>query len=78
MAPNVPAIFEAYCGLPMLGAVLNTIEDGAEASEEDIIAFCRGNTARYKVPKTVVFGSPPKTSAGKSQKFVLREKARAL
>jgi fatty-acyl-CoA synthase len=40
---------------------------------EDIIAFCRANMAAYKIPKTVVFGSLPKTSTGKIQKFVLRE-----
>jgi fatty-acyl-CoA synthase len=34
--------------------------------------------ARFKVPKTVVFGELPKTSTGKIQKFVLREKARQL
>jgi fatty-acyl-CoA synthase len=55
-----------------------TLKDGASASAEDIIAFCRDNMARYKVPKTVVFGPLPKTSTGKVQKYVLREKARAL
>jgi fatty-acyl-CoA synthase len=34
--------------------------------------------ARYKVPRTVVFGPLPKTSTGKIQKFVLRDQARAL
>jgi fatty-acyl-CoA synthase len=34
--------------------------------------------ARYKVPKTVVFGPLPKTSTGKMQKYVLRERAAAL
>ncbi|KAF0893278.1 hypothetical protein E2562_023920 [Oryza meyeriana var. granulata] len=29
-------------------------------------------------PKTVVFDELPKTSTGKTQKFVLREKARAM
>jgi fatty-acyl-CoA synthase len=55
-----------------------TLKDGAEASAEDIIAFCRDNMAGFKVPRTVVFGPLPKTSTGKIQKFVLREKARAL
>jgi fatty-acyl-CoA synthase len=32
--------------------------------------------ARFKVPKTVVFGAVPKTSTGKIQKFVLRERAK--
>ncbi len=55
-----------------------TLKDGARASEDDIIAFCRDNMARFKVPRTVVFGPLPKTSTGKIQKFVLREKAREL
>jgi fatty-acyl-CoA synthase len=34
--------------------------------------------AGFKVPKTVVFGELPKTSTGKIQKFVLRERAKQL
>jgi fatty-acyl-CoA synthase len=34
--------------------------------------------ARFKAPRTVVFGPLPKTSTGKIQKFVLREQAKAL
>jgi fatty-acyl-CoA synthase len=34
--------------------------------------------AHFKAPKTVVFGPLPKTATGKIQKFVLRERARAL
>src|SRR5215471_16995501 len=45
---------------------------------DDIIAFCRANLAHYKVPRTVVFGSLPKTSTGKIQKFVLRERTIGL
>jgi fatty-acyl-CoA synthase len=52
--------------------------DAGELNAEDVIAFCRSNLARFKVPKTVVFGPLPKTSTGKIQKFVLRERARAL
>jgi fatty-acyl-CoA synthase len=55
-----------------------TLKPGANASAEAIIAFCRDNLARYKIPKTVVFGSLPKTSTGKIQKFVLRAQARDL
>lgn len=36
------------------------------------------NMAHFKAPKSVVFGELPKTSTGKIQKFVLRERARAL
>jgi fatty-acyl-CoA synthase len=55
-----------------------TLKDGAAATGEEIIAFCRDNMARFKVPKSVVFGPLPKTSTGKVQKYVLRDKAKAL
>src|SRR6185437_3670268 len=55
-----------------------TLKAEAQASADDIIAFCRANMAGYKVPKTVVFGPLPKTSTGKIQKYVLREQARGL
>ena len=52
---------------------------GSEVPGQDaIIAFCRERMARYKVPKLVVFGPLPKTSTGKIQKFILRERAREL
>jgi len=50
--------------------------DAPAVTEEDIIVFCRKHMARFKVPKTVVFGPVPKTSTGKIQKFVLRERAK--
>jgi fatty-acyl-CoA synthase len=52
------------------------LKPGAEATAEEIIAFCRDNLAHYKCPRHVVFGPIPKTSTGKIQKFVLRERAR--
>ncbi len=55
-----------------------TLKPGASATAEDIIGFCRQNLAHYKVPRTVVFGPLPKTSTGKIQKFVLRDKARKM
>jgi fatty-acyl-CoA synthase len=53
------------------------LKEGAEATEEEFIAFCRERMARFKVPKKVVFGPLPKTSTGKIQKFVLRERAKS-
>jgi fatty-acyl-CoA synthase len=49
-----------------------------EVGAEEILAWCREHLARFKVPRTVVFGELPKTSTGKIQKFVLRERARTL
>ena len=55
-----------------------TLHANAEASEQEIIDYCRANMARFKAPRKVVFGSLPKTSTGKIQKFELRERARQL
>jgi fatty-acyl-CoA synthase len=56
-----------------------TLKPGAEpVSAEDIVAWCREYLAGFKVPKTVVFGPLPKTSTGKIQKFLLRERAREI
>jgi fatty-acyl-CoA synthase len=51
---------------------------GAVASEDEIIAFARGRLAKFKLPRTVVFSELPKTSTGKIQKFMLRERAKSL
>ncbi|RMF03212.1 MAG: long-chain-fatty-acid--CoA ligase [Alphaproteobacteria bacterium] len=45
-------------------------------SEAEVIAFCRDNLAHFKCPRHVAFGPLPKTSTGKIQKFVLRERAK--
>jgi fatty-acyl-CoA synthase len=50
----------------------------APVAADDIVAWCREHLAGFKVPRTVVFGELPKTSTGKIQKFVLRERARSL
>ncbi len=53
------------------------LKQGAQASDRDIIDFCRENMAKFKAPRAVVFGELPKTSTGKIQKFILREKAKS-
>jgi fatty-acyl-CoA synthase len=53
------------------------LKPDARVSEMEIIEFCRGHMARFKAPRSVVFGELPKTSTGKIQKFVLREKAKS-
>ncbi len=55
-----------------------TLREDMTASEAELIEFCRANLARFKTPKTVIFGPLPKTSTGKVQKFVLREQARQI
>jgi fatty-acyl-CoA synthase len=54
------------------------LKPGATATPEEVIAFCRDNMAHYKAPRAVVFGALPKTSTGKIQKFMLRERAKDL
>jgi fatty-acyl-CoA synthase len=53
------------------------LKPGANVSESEMVEFCRQHLARFKAPRAVVFGELPKTSTGKIQKFVLREKARS-
>ena len=55
-----------------------TLRPGQQATADDIIAFCRERMPHFKAPRTVVFGPLPKTSTGKMQKYVLRERARTL
>ena len=51
-----------------------TLKPDHPATEQEIIAFCREHIAHFKCPVAVAFGELPKTSTGKVQKFVLREK----
>ncbi len=53
------------------------LKDGATVSEAEMIDHCRAHLARFKAPKQVVFGTLPKTSTGKIQKYVLRQQARS-
>ncbi|HTO13944.1 MAG TPA: acyl--CoA ligase family protein [Candidatus Binatia bacterium] len=51
-----------------------TLKPGARATEAEIIEFCRQHIAHFKCPAAIEFGDLPKTSTGKVQKFVLRDK----
>jgi fatty-acyl-CoA synthase len=53
------------------------LKPGVSVSETELIDFCRTQMAKFKAPRAVVFGELPKTSTGKIQKFVLREKAKS-
>ncbi len=49
---------------------------GFELTEEDVIDFCRGKIARFKIPKYIFFVHEfPMTASGKIQKYKLREMA---
>jgi fatty-acyl-CoA synthase len=53
------------------------LKPDAEVSESEMIEFCRSHLARFKAPRAVIFGELPKTSTGKIQKFLLRDRARS-
>jgi len=51
-----------------------TLKEGASATADEIIAHCKKVLAHFKAPRQIEFGPLPKTSTGKVQKFVLRDK----
>jgi fatty-acyl-CoA synthase len=53
------------------------LKDGAKATEAEIIAYCKGHMSGFKTPKAVVFGTIPKTSTGKIQKYLLRNEVQS-
>ena len=53
------------------------LQPGASVSEAELIEHCRRLLPGFKVPRTVVFTEIPKTSTGKIQKHVLRQRSRS-
>jgi fatty-acyl-CoA synthase len=75
-----PAVAEvAVIGVPHpkwqeVGKALVVVKEGYTLTEAEVIAFCQGKLARYKIPKSVAFlDSLPRTAAGKVLKRELRE-----
>jgi fatty-acyl-CoA synthase len=75
-----PAVSEvAVIGVPHpkwqeVGRAVVVVKEGQELTEDEIISFCQGKLARYKIPKSVVFVEAlPRTAAGKVLKRELRE-----
>ncbi len=60
-----------------VGCAFVELKEGGNATEAELIEFCRERMARFKVPKSIKFQTLPKTSTGKIQKFVLRELAKS-
>ncbi|MBD2338066.1 long-chain-fatty-acid--CoA ligase [Calothrix sp. FACHB-156] len=51
-----------------------TLKEGMQVTEQELIQFCRSQIATFKCPSTIEFTTLPKTSTGKIQKYLLREK----
>jgi len=79
-----PAIFEAaVVGRPdekwgEVAIAFVNLKPGTSATEQEIIDYVRGEIAKYKAPKQVIFGELPKTSTGKVQKFKLRDRDKPI
>ena len=54
------------------------LAQGSDVSIEDLTAWCKEHLAGFKVPRRYVIGAIAKTSTGKVQKFLLRQKAARL
>ena len=55
-----------------------SLKAGEELTAEELIAYCREEIAGFKIPKKVAFGPIDKTSTGKVQKYLLRNKAKKI
>jgi fatty-acyl-CoA synthase len=51
-----------------------TLKPGRTATAEEIVAHVRARIAHFKAPRAVEFGDLPRTSTGKIQKYVLRDR----
>ncbi|MBE1236250.1 acyl-CoA synthetase [Phaeovibrio sulfidiphilus] len=54
------------------------LRPGMEATEEDIIRHCRDHLAGFKIPRRIIFDEIPRTSTGKIQKYMLRDRVGSL
>ncbi|KAF5738097.1 acyl-activating enzyme 2 isoform X1 [Tripterygium wilfordii] len=54
------------------------LKEGFDVDGQELINYCRDRLPHYMAPKTVIFQDLPRTATGKVQKFILREKAKAL
>jgi len=65
--------------LTEVGMAFVELKPGETATEEEIIAYCRGKMANFKIPRYVIFVEEfPMTGSGKIQKYKLKEKATEL
>lgn len=52
-----------------------SLKSGAALTSEELLSYCLAELASFKIPKKIVFGPLEKTSTGKVQKYLLRERA---
>ena len=62
---------EKWGEVPVAFVTLNGVDN---ADETELIEFCRERLAHFKAPKAVIFEESPRTSTGKVQKYLLRER----
>jgi fatty-acyl-CoA synthase len=62
--------------LTEVGMAFLELKEGVSASEEEVLSFCKGKIANFKIPRYVTFVREfPMTGSGKIQKFMLKEQA---
>ena len=62
--------------LTEVGLAYLELKEGMSATEEEVLSFCKGKIANFKIPRYVVFVTEfPMTGSGKIQKFKLKERA---
>ena len=55
-----------------------TLKAGESLTAQELIGYCREELAAFKIPKKIEFGPIEKTSTGKVQKYLLRERAEEI
>lgn len=80
--PQIEAIEVAAVPSPKYGEQVGAfikVKKGCSLTEEEVIDYCRGKIARYKIPKYIFFVNEfPMTASGKIQKYKLTEMSLAL
>ncbi|NQU58878.1 MAG: acyl-CoA synthetase [Rhodospirillales bacterium] len=78
MEAAVVAMSDEKWGETPCAFVTPTASGEGVLTQEIVIQWCRDHMAHFKAPTKVVFGPLPKTSTGKIQKFILRDRAEEL
>ena len=75
--PQIEAVEVAGIPSPKYGEEVGAfikIKEGSSLTEEEVRLYCRGQIARYKIPKYIFFVDDyPMTASGKIQKYKLKD-----